>query len=106
MRTFKFGFYYQRASNASNSQARVQSDMDFSNNAPNPLNTGHPFANALLGVYNSYTQASAKVKQSYFYQDVSFFAQDTWKITPRLTLDWGAIFLPAIFLLSIDQLLR
>ncbi|HKQ75470.1 MAG TPA: TonB-dependent receptor, partial [Blastocatellia bacterium] len=90
--TFKFGFYYQRASNASNSQARVQSDIDFSNNASNPLNTGHPFANALLGVYNSYTQASAKVKQSYFYQDISFFAQDTWKITPRLTLDLGMRF--------------
>ncbi|MGH9851514.1 MAG: hypothetical protein ACREBD_16895, partial [Blastocatellia bacterium] len=90
--TFKFGFYYQRASNASNSQARVQSDIDFSNNAQNPLNTGHPFANALLGVYNTYTQASAKVKQSYFYQDISFFAQDTWKITPRLTLDLGVRF--------------
>ncbi|HYE74845.1 MAG TPA: carboxypeptidase regulatory-like domain-containing protein [Blastocatellia bacterium] len=90
--TFKFGVYYQRASNSSNSQNRVQSDIDFSNNASNPLNTGHPYANALLGVYNSYTQASVKVKQSYFYQDISFYAQDTWKITPRLTLDLGMRF--------------
>jgi len=90
--TFKFGFYYQRASNASNSQNRVQSDIDFSNNASNPLNTGHPFANALLGVYNSYLQASTKVKQSYFYQDISYYAQDTWKITPRVTLDLGMRF--------------
>ncbi|MDQ3013383.1 MAG: Plug and carboxypeptidase regulatory-like domain-containing protein, partial [Acidobacteriota bacterium] len=67
----KFGVYYQRASNASNSQNRVQSDIDFSNNASNPLNTGYAYANTLLGVYNSYTQASAKVKQSYFYQDIS-----------------------------------
>ncbi|MGH9936630.1 MAG: TonB-dependent receptor plug domain-containing protein, partial [Blastocatellia bacterium] len=90
--TFKFGFYYQRASNASNSQNRVQSDLDFSNNASNPLNTGHPYANALLGVYNSYLQASVKVKQSYFYQDISYYAQDTWKITPRVTLDLGMRF--------------
>src|SRR5581483_857076 len=90
--TFKYGFYYQRASNASNSQNHVQSDIDFSNNASNPLNTGHPFANALLGVYNSYTQASSKTKQSYFYQDLSFFVQDTWKIRPRLTLDLGVRF--------------
>jgi outer membrane receptor protein involved in Fe transport len=90
--TFKFGFYYQRASNESNSQNRVQSDIDFSNNASNPLNTGHPFANALLGVYTSYLQASTKVKQSYFYQDISWYAQDTWKITPRLTLDLGMRF--------------
>jgi hypothetical protein len=90
--TFKFGFYYQRASNASNSQNPVQSNIDFANNASNPLNTGHPFANALLGVYNSYLQASTKVEQSYFYQDISYYAQDTWKITPRLTLDLGMRF--------------
>jgi hypothetical protein len=41
-------------------------------------NTGHPFANALLGVYTSYLQASTKVKQSYFYQDISWYAQDTY----------------------------
>ena len=89
---FKFGFYYQRASNASNSQNHVQSDIDFANNASNPLNTGYAFANVLLGVYNSYTQASAKVRQSYFYQDISWYAQDTWKIRPRLTLDLGVRF--------------
>src|SRR5581483_9278155 len=87
--TFKFGIYYQRASNASNSQNHVQGDIDFSNNASNPLNTGYALANVLLGVYNSYTQASSKVHQSYFYQDISGYAQDTWKITPRLTLDLG-----------------
>ena len=38
--TLKSGFFYQRASNASNSQNRVQSDIDFANNASNPLNTG------------------------------------------------------------------
>jgi len=30
---FKFGFYFQSASNASNSQAHVQSDIDFTTNA-------------------------------------------------------------------------
>src|SRR5262245_57445426 len=89
---FKFGFYYQRASNASNSQNHVQSDIDLANNASNPLNTGYAFANVLLGVYNSYTQASVKVHQSYFYQDISWYAQDTWKIKPRLTLDLGVRF--------------
>ena len=89
---FKFGVYYQRASNESNSQNRVQSDIDFTNNASNPLNTNHPFSNALLGVYNSYTQANTKVLQSYFYQDISWYVQDTWKFTPRLTLDLGMRF--------------
>ena len=90
--TLKFGFFYQRASNESNSQNRVQSDIDFSNNASNPLNTGYPFSNALLGIYSSYTQANTKVLQSYFYQDISGYIQDTWKLTPRVTLDLGMRF--------------
>ena len=87
--TFKFGFYYQRASNESNSQNHVQSDIDFSNNGSNPLNSGNPFSNALLGVYASYTQASVKVHQNYLYHDISYYVQDNWKIKPSLTLDLG-----------------
>jgi hypothetical protein len=89
---FKFGFYYQSASNASNSQTHVESDIDFTANGSNPLNTGNPFSNALLGVYNSYTQASSKPHQDYLYHDISWYAQDTWKIHRRLTLDLGVRF--------------
>ena len=89
---FKLGYYFQSASNASNNQTHVQSDLDFSSNASNPLNSGDPFANALLGVYNSYTQASAKLQQNYLYHDISWYAQDTWKATRRLTLDLGIRF--------------
>ncbi len=89
---FKFGFYYQSASNASNSQTHVESDIDFAANGSNPLNTGYSFANAALGVYNSYTQASAKPLGDYLYHDVSWYAQDTWKIHRRVTLDLGIRF--------------
>ena len=86
---FKFGVYFQSASNASNSQNTVESNIDFTTSATNPLTTGNPFANALLGVYNSYSQQSAKVYASYLYHELSFYAQDTWKLHPRLTLDLG-----------------
>ena len=89
---FKFGVYYQSAANASNSQNHVESDIDFSASSTNPLNTGNPFANALIGVYNSYTQQSAKVSASYLYHEVSFYLQDTWRLTQRLTLDLGVRF--------------
>ena len=90
--TLKFGVYYQRASNASNSQNAVQSNLNFQNNGQNPLNTGYGFANAVLGVYDSYTQASVKLPQSFFYTDLSFYVQDNWKVTRRLTLDLGMRF--------------
>jgi len=89
---FKIGVYFQSAANASNSQNTVESNIDFSASSTNPLNTGNPFANALLGVYNSYSQQSAKIYASYLYRELSFYLQDTWKIRPRLTLDLGMRF--------------
>jgi hypothetical protein len=86
---FKAGFYFQSAANNSNSQNTVESSIDFSSVGTNPLNTGDPFSNALLGVYNTYSQQSAKVYSSYPYKEVTGYLQDTWKITPRLTLDLG-----------------
>src|SRR5204862_2347500 len=89
---FKAGIYFQSADTASNSQTHAQNDIDFSVNGSNPLNTGHPFANALLGVYNSYTQASSKPYVSTIYHEFSWYLQDTWRIHRRLTLDLGIRF--------------
>ncbi|HYI93695.1 MAG TPA: TonB-dependent receptor, partial [Bryobacteraceae bacterium] len=89
---FKVGFYFQSASNASNSQNRVQSDLDFTANTQNPLNTGYPFSNALLGVYTNYSQASTKINQNNLYHDASWYLQDSWKLSQRLTLDLGMRF--------------
>ncbi len=87
--TYKFGFYYQRATNERTSFGPVQSNLAFSNNSANPLNAGHPFANALLGIYDTYDQASVKLNSNFFYQNIEGYAQDTWKIRRRLTLDYG-----------------
>jgi hypothetical protein len=85
---FKFGFYFQSASNASNNQTHVQSDLDFTNSSSNPLNSGNPFSNALLGVYNSYTQANGKPYQNYLYHELSWYAQDTWKVNRHQESSW------------------
>jgi len=87
--TLKAGIYYQRANNRRTSFGPVQSNLVFANDAAHPQNTGHPFANALLGAFSSYTQAQEKITSNWFYQDVSFYLQDTWKAMPRLTLDYG-----------------
>jgi hypothetical protein len=87
--TFKGGLYYQRANNRRTSFGPVQSNLIFANNSAHPQNTGHPFANALLGIFDSYTQAEQKIESNWFYQSIEGYLQDTWKLTPRLTLDYG-----------------
>jgi outer membrane receptor protein involved in Fe transport len=85
--TVKGGVYYQRANNRRTSFGPVQSNLVFGDSHPQA--TGHPFANALLGLFDTYTQAEQKITSNYFYQDLSAYLQDTWKVRDRLTLDLG-----------------
>ena len=87
--TIKAGFYAQRSRKDQTSFARTDGDINFNNDTNNPLNTGHPYSNALLGIYNSYQQASNFVKGLYRYWNVEGYVQDNWKFTRRLTLDYG-----------------
>ncbi|MBO0721527.1 MAG: carboxypeptidase regulatory-like domain-containing protein, partial [Blastocatellia bacterium] len=87
--TIKTGIYFQRASNRRTSFTDVQANINFGNDANNPFNTGYPFANALLGIFNTYQQASVKLNNDFVYNNIEGYIQDTWKITPRLTLDYG-----------------
>jgi Carboxypeptidase regulatory-like domain/TonB-dependent Receptor Plug Domain len=83
----KTGIYYQGANNRRTSFGPVQSNLAFGTS--HPQNTGHPFANALLGLFDTYTQAEQKITSNYYYRDLSGYVQDTWKIKPTLTLDVG-----------------
>jgi hypothetical protein len=87
--TIKAGFYAQRSRKDQTVFARTDGDINFNNDGNNPLNTQHPFSNALLGIYNSYTQANNFTKGLYRYWNVEGYIQDNWKATRRLTLDYG-----------------
>ena len=65
---------------------------NFVDNTSNPLDSGFGFANAALGVYNQFSQASGYFIGKYRYNNVEFFGQDNWKVTSRLTLDYGMRF--------------
>jgi hypothetical protein len=85
----KAGFYMQRSRKDQTSFANANGSYNFGDNPSNPYDTGFGFSNALLGVYNSFTQASNYINGMYRYWNMEWFAQDTWKITPNLTLDYG-----------------
>jgi hypothetical protein len=85
--TVKTGVYYQGATNRRTSFGPVQSNVAFGTS--HPQNTGHPFANALLGLFDSYTQAEQKITSNYYYRDISAYVQDTWKPWQTLTIDAG-----------------
>jgi len=55
----------------------------------NPLDTGYGFANSLLGVYQSFNQVQNHINGQYRYWNIEQYVQETWKVTNRLTLDYG-----------------
>ncbi|MBO0722889.1 MAG: TonB-dependent receptor, partial [Blastocatellia bacterium] len=88
----KFGLFWQNSFKPQSSFANNNGQYNFVNDASNPLDTGFGFANAAVGVYNSFTQASGYFIGDYRYNNVEWYAQDNWKVTNRLTLDYGMRF--------------
>jgi hypothetical protein len=91
--TVKGGIYIYHANAFNTPQSPAQSSVDYSTslgtNANFPLDSGDPFANALLGVFTSYTQASKKVATHSVYNTIEAYLQDTWRVAPNFTLDYG-----------------
>lgn len=88
----KAGFYLEYTTRNAARAAAFNGTFSFDRNTNNPLDTNHPFANALLGVVNSYTEADKKLNGHARYKNVEWFLQDNWKVSKRLTLDYGLRF--------------
>jgi len=91
----KFGIYVDRVwatQGVSGLALPFNGAFDFGRNVNNPLDTGYAYSNAALGVFNTYTEPSARPSPVHVARNVEWFAQDNWRLTRRLTLDWGVRF--------------
>ncbi|MGI9066201.1 MAG: TonB-dependent receptor domain-containing protein [Pyrinomonadaceae bacterium] len=94
--TFKFGGEFSHEQKAENANNLSQGGFAFSGNqtaGPTALGgtarTGLGAASFLLGVANTYSEDERDVTFDFRFGRREFFAQDTWKIRPNLTLDYG-----------------
>ena len=69
--------------------ADYMGNFNFGHDANNPLSTGNGYANMLLGVFTTYTELTARVDRDSRHWQNDFYVQDNWRITPRLTVDYG-----------------
>ena len=65
--------------------------FSFNVNTSNATDAGYAYANALLGNYNSYVEGNRTVYAPKW-KILEWYAQDNWKITHKLTLDYGIRF--------------
>jgi hypothetical protein len=87
--TFKTGIYVQRSRKNQTSFADANGNYLFGTDPLNPFDTGNGLVNVLLGIVDSFDQADSFLTGRYRYTNIEGYFQDTWKVTPRLTLDLG-----------------
>ncbi len=99
--TLKFGAFYERQRKDQIAYGNLNGQFGFnacSTSAEGCVqgvsNThdGSPLASALLGYFTSFDQSSSRPLGFFRYNQVEFYAQDTWQLSPRLTLDYGVRF--------------
>src|SRR5947208_9518336 len=85
--TTKFGFYWERTWNEQPGNGAVNGSMVFSNWGSN--GTGNAYADMLIGQTTQYSELNFDVVPAFRFISAEFYGTDSWKISRRLTLDYG-----------------
>jgi hypothetical protein len=90
--TFKFGFYYNRDNKKQTATWPMNGNINFNSTSSMPMDTGNGLANLMLGNFQTYSQNNAHVYPYFRFLSYEAFAQDSWKVSRRLTLEVGLRF--------------
>jgi hypothetical protein len=86
--TVKGGLYYEHVTNNQPGSGNSNGWLILDQN--NVASSGNTFADLLMGrVYNSYSEQTKNVLHNIGYNIFEGYLQDSWKVKPRLTLDYG-----------------
>ena len=98
--TIKAGMFVEYSVKQENPFRPYNATILFDRDPLNLGDTGWPFSNALLGNFQQYQQFSKTVLPTAPYWNTEWYGQDTWKMTPKLTLNYGLrvnVVTPALF---------
>lgn len=88
--SLKTGVYYEYNSKIEPSAGyQYAGVLNFGSNVNNPLDSGNGYANALLGNFQTYTEATNRLVPNPHFTELEGYVQDNWRATRRLTVDMG-----------------
>jgi predicted heme/steroid binding protein len=97
--TLKFGALFEREGENDNDEINVSACPTCTNNQNGQFGftdtrsgqptTGAAVANAALGLFDTYSELGQRAYTIFRGNMWEFFAQDSWKVTPKLHLDYG-----------------
>lgn len=83
----KVGALVMRSRKNQDNQPAINGSFSFS--PGHPLHSGNSLADALLGNFNNYTEASSGREGWFRFSQAEFYVSDNWKVSSRLTMDLG-----------------
>ena len=94
--TFKAGVYWEWGeylqAHHGGSASNFVGNFSFARTTNNPFDTNHPYPTALLGYFNTYSEVTSLVDYWPITHVMEWYAQDNWKVSKRLTLEYGVRF--------------
>jgi len=89
----KAGIYWERMRDCDMLGTSYMGSFNFGSTPNNPYDAGNGYANALLGDFNTYSESSNRRIQDRHAFVIEFYLQDNWKVSRRLTVDYGVRFM-------------
>jgi hypothetical protein len=87
---FKFGFILQRNFQvAPNYGQTYPGDYNFASSTNNPIDTGSGYSNALMGVFQTFSQSTGRTWPELQFWQPEGYVQDSWRVSPKLTIEVG-----------------
>ena len=87
--TMKAGVFIEYGTKFQTATADVNGTYNFTVDSANSNDTGYGFSNALLGNFDTFTQASRFLNGAYHYRNYEWYIQDSWKVRSNLTVNYG-----------------
>src|ERR1035437_7532913 len=88
--TLKFGVWVEKCTQKNNELTGQQNgSFGFVDSGANPLTSGLAIANVALGNYDTYSESGRRPYTLVTSWAVESYAEDTWKVTPKLTVEMG-----------------
>ena len=88
----KAGVFFEYTTRPAARSSQFNGTFNFNRDTNNPLDTNHPFANALIGSVQSYSEATIHPDANAQFTNVEWFLQDNWRVAKNLTIDAGVRF--------------
>ncbi len=90
--SFKAGVYYEHTQKLQSANAATRGNISFNQDGNNPNDVNDPYGTALLGYYDSYTEATGRPQGNWKFTNTEWFFQDSWRVRPNLSLNYGLRF--------------